>query len=69
MSTAAPPSRRRQACPLCGKPVSEAHAPFCGQGCRDRDLLNWLGDCYRVPGAPAEETDASGLDSEREAPL
>ena len=22
-------------------------------GCRDRDLLNWLGDGYRVPGEPA----------------
>jgi endogenous inhibitor of DNA gyrase (YacG/DUF329 family) len=52
--------------------VSEAHSPFCSQGCRDRDLLNWLGDGYRVPGPPAEEGDlegesrqsAQGLDSE-----
>jgi len=28
--------------------------PFCSQGCRDRDLLNWLGDGYRVPGPPAD---------------
>ena len=32
-----------------------AHAPFCSQGCRDRDLLNWLGDNYRVPGPPAKD--------------
>jgi endogenous inhibitor of DNA gyrase (YacG/DUF329 family) len=42
-------------CPLCGKPADPAHAPFCGRGCKDRDLLNWLGDAYRVPGPPADE--------------
>ena len=56
-------------CPLCGKPASAAHKPFCGQGCRDRDLLNWLGDGYRVPGEPAGpeafESAQDGLDSER----
>ncbi len=50
-------------------PASTAHKPFCGQGCRDRDLLNWLGEGYRVPG-PAADPDAAapgddGLDSER----
>ena len=56
-------------CPLCGKPASVAHKPFCGQGCRDRDLLKWLGDDYRVPGPPADdalrEFGSDGLDSER----
>jgi endogenous inhibitor of DNA gyrase (YacG/DUF329 family) len=63
-----PDRRRRAACALCGKPSTPEHNPFCSQGCRDRDLLNWLGDSYRVPGPPAEEylgEDASGLDSER----
>lgn len=66
------PSIPKKACPLCGRPPAESHAPFCGQGCRDRDLLNWLGDAYRVPGRPAESSgdfDADGLDSEREPPL
>ncbi|WP_431870422.1 DNA gyrase inhibitor YacG [Allosphingosinicella sp.] len=61
--------KRRDGCPLCGKPPSVDHAPFCGQGCRDRDLLNWLGDGYRVPGPPADEGAvdfaSDGLDSER----
>ena len=57
-------SRRREACPLCGKPPSERHTPFCSQGCRDRDLLNWLGDGYRVPGPPADDAVPEGLDSE-----
>jgi hypothetical protein len=46
-------------CPVCGKPPVPAHAPFCSQGCRDRDLLQWLGDGYRVPGPPV---DPDGLD-------
>lgn len=52
MSSAAR-SDRRELCPLCGKPADARHRPFCSQGCRDRDLLNWLGDAYRVPGPPA----------------
>jgi endogenous inhibitor of DNA gyrase (YacG/DUF329 family) len=47
-------TRRPARCPLCKKPVVPAHAPFCSQGCRDRDLLNWLGDAYAVPGPPAD---------------
>ena len=43
------------ACPICDKPASAAHAPFCSRGCRDRDLLQWLGEGYRVPGPPADE--------------
>ena len=47
-------TRRNGRCPICDKPVDPRHAPFCSQGCRDRDLLNWLGDAYAVPGPPAE---------------
>ena len=65
MSTANIPKRRAGSCPLCRKAASEAHAPFCSQGCRDRDLLNWLGDGYRVPGPPADEFAEDGLDGER----
>ena len=64
MSTSNPP-KSGKGCPLCGKPASEEHAPFCGRGCRDRDLLNWLGDSYRVSGPPALENEEGGLDSER----
>lgn len=45
------------ACPLCGKPEQPGYAPFCSQGCRDRDLLNWLGDGYRIPGPAADPAD------------
>ena len=60
---------RPDLCPLCGKPASATHRPFCSQGCRDRDLLKWLGEGYRMPGPPADPdaagTREDGLDSER----
>lgn len=68
MSTTASPDRKRAAsCPLCGKVSEQAFRPFCSKGCRDRDLLNWLGDAYRVPGSPADpelvQNPPAGLDS------
>jgi endogenous inhibitor of DNA gyrase (YacG/DUF329 family) len=63
MSTSNTP-RPGKGCPLCGRPSSPEHKPFCSRGCRDRDLLNWLGDGYRVPGPPAAENAEAGLDSE-----
>ena len=41
-------------CPICGKPRSVEHAPFCGQRCRDRDLVKWLVDGYALPGPRAD---------------
>lgn len=38
-------------------PSQPAHAPFCSQGCRDRDLLQWLGEGYRLPGRPERDED------------
>lgn len=40
-------------CPLCGRPEAPATRPFCSPGCKDRDLLQWLGEGYRVPGPAA----------------
>jgi len=39
-------------CPLCDKVTVADYKPFCSAGCKDRDLLKWLGDGYRVPGPP-----------------
>ena len=41
-------------CPICGKPRSEEHAPFCSTRCRDRDLVRWLEDGYALPGPIAD---------------
>lgn len=40
-------------CPICRKPRSAEFAPFCSPRCRDRDLAQWFGDGYAVPGRPA----------------
>ena len=48
-------------CPICGKPATAGQDPFCSRGCRDRDLLQWLGDGYRIPGPPADQ---DGVDSD-----
>ena len=65
--------RRRKGCPLCGAPAGAEHSPFCSQGCRDRDLLQWLGEGYRMPGRAADpdgnEIDADGLDNRPDRPL
>lgn len=55
MSTPATPDL----CPLCRKPAGVPYAPFCSQGCKDRDLLQWLGEGYRIPGPPVDP----GVDS------
>jgi len=54
-------SKTAKKCPLCGKPVSLEFAPFCGHGCKSRDLLKWLGEGYRIAGPPA---DPGRVDSE-----
>jgi hypothetical protein len=44
------PSSQSKKCPLCGKRLHPDHAPFCSRGCKDRDLLKWLGEGYRIAG-------------------
>ena len=56
-----PSPPKAKPCPLCGKPAQEQHAPFCSRGCKDRDLLKWLGEGYRIPGPPV---DPDRVDSE-----
>ncbi len=48
-------------CPLCAKASTPDHTPFCSRGCKDRDLLKWLGEGYAIPGPPAA---SDGLDSD-----
>ena len=51
----------RRKCPVCGKPRSEPHTPFCSTRCRDRDLVRWLDDGYAIPGPPADpDNDSPG---------
>ena len=60
-----PSPPKAKPCPLCGKPAADPHAPFCSRGCKDRDLLKWLGEGYRIPGPAADPlTEPDGVDSE-----
>ena len=58
------PETRAKGCPLCRNPSIDEYSPFCSRGCRDRDLLKWLGEGYRIVGPPAEEQDLAGVDSD-----
>ena len=51
---------KTKGCPVCGQPTDPANTPFCSRGCKDRDLLKWLDEGYRIPG-PAAEPD--GVDT------
>jgi len=53
-------------CPVCRKPESPKHAPFCSQGCRDRDLLQWLDEGYRIPGPAVDSSGDPGGDPDAE---
>ena len=68
-STNATAEQRRARCPICGAARSVAFRPFCSRGCRDRDLIGWFSDDYRVPvTTPPEpgELDASTQDAFRD---
>jgi endogenous inhibitor of DNA gyrase (YacG/DUF329 family) len=45
-------------CPICQKPATPDHKPFCSKRCADIDLGRWLTGQYRIPGPAAEEDDA-----------
>ena len=60
------PETSAKDCPSCGKPASPVHAPFCSPACKDRDLLRWLGEGYRIAGPPVEESDLAGVDRDDE---
>jgi hypothetical protein len=42
-------------CPICKKPTVREFRPFCSRGCRDRDLINWVDEGYKMPAAPEED--------------
>ena len=46
-------------CPVCSKPASERHRPFCSERCANIDLHRWLTGRYAIPTdeAPPDVTD------------
>ena len=49
-------------CPICGKPATSGHRPFCSARCRNVDLGRWLKGGYRI------ETDEPTEDGDGDAP-
>ena len=51
----APATPKLRPCPVCRKPASETHKPFCSARCQDIDLHRWLSGSYAIPAATAED--------------
>ena len=47
-------------CPICAEAAHPDHRPFCSARHRDRDLLQWLNESYRLPD---QNSSHEGLDS------
>jgi len=48
-------------CPICNKPATAAHKPFCSKRCTQLDLGKWLNGAYAIPSE--EEPDEVELQS------
>ncbi|MDY7099068.1 MAG: DNA gyrase inhibitor YacG [Pseudomonadota bacterium] len=59
-------TRSSKPCPICKKPRSAEFSPFCSQRCKDRDLAQWFGDGYAVPGPAASPEDIATTDWEKQ---
>ncbi len=44
-------------CPLCQAPASQEDRPFCSKLCKDRDLLSWINEDYKIPVKDEEQGD------------
>jgi endogenous inhibitor of DNA gyrase (YacG/DUF329 family) len=53
-------------CPICGKPATELHKPFCSQRCGTIDLARWITGTYRVPTDEAPEDAPQRGEEEKE---
>lgn len=46
---------KRNPCPGCGDPATEAYAPFCSRRCAEVDLGHWFNEGYVIAGRNAED--------------
>ncbi|MEL6878505.1 MAG: DNA gyrase inhibitor YacG [Pseudomonadota bacterium] len=59
-------SIKSKPCPICKKARAEEFTPFCSQRCKDRDLAQWFGDGYAVPGRPASPEEIATVDWDKQ---
>lgn len=51
-------------CPICGKPRTPRHRPFCSPRCREIDLGRWFTGAYAVPAMePPDDFDPDDFDA------
>lgn len=51
-------------CPICDKPATLEHVPFCSKRCADIDLGKWFTGSYAVPAV--ENDDEPDMDDASE---
>ncbi len=42
-------------CPVCERPGSPKHRPFCSRRCADIDLGRWFSGAYAIAASPDDE--------------
>ena len=52
--------RQRRPCPICGRPETPEHRPFCSARCADVDLNRWLSGGYAIPTQDPVDDDEDG---------
>jgi endogenous inhibitor of DNA gyrase (YacG/DUF329 family) len=55
ISSIPPPAQRP--CPICGKPATPQHRPFCSARCAQIDLGRWLKGNYSIPTEEGPDED------------
>ncbi len=60
------PERPGPRCPICSRPMSEPHRPFCSRRCADIDLHRWLSGVYSVPTTEPPEDGEQDKDNKAE---
>jgi endogenous inhibitor of DNA gyrase (YacG/DUF329 family) len=56
----------RRPCPICRRPATAEHHPFCSRRCANVDLGRWLGGHYAIPGEEVpKDDDGDGPDGRR----
>jgi endogenous inhibitor of DNA gyrase (YacG/DUF329 family) len=59
------PSTSPRPCPICGKPSTSQHRPFCSVRCARIDLGRWLKGNYRI-ATDEEIADGEEADPQRD---
>lgn len=53
---------RLSKCPVCQKPTTQEHKPFCSLRCKDVDLARWFRGDYSVPTIEDEFSDNAQIE-------